>query len=101
MRFLLELIAGLLGHKRTYARYVKPFVGTGNGQTVPPRTRRLVKQMYGYRCLKCGSFKNVQVDHVTPRSWGGSNSITNLQTLCARCNRQKSNRSAADYRRRR
>ena len=99
MSFLLELLASLLGYRKLYFRYVKPLVG--NGQPVPPRTRTLVKQMYGYKCLKCGSMHNVQVDHVVPRSWGGSNSITNLQTLCARCNMQKGNSSAADYRRRR
>ena len=41
-----------------------------------------------YTCLCCGETnKNLlQVDHIKPRSIGGTNSPDNLQTLCGKCN---------------
>ena len=40
-------------------------------------------------CLKCGTDKQLEVDHIVPLSKGGSNIITNLQMLCKSCNRSK------------
>ena len=50
--------------------------------------RRLMKQVLerdGWRCQKCGSLENLQVHHKTKRSQQGSDSLENLETLCARC----------------
>lgn len=44
-----------------------------------------------WRCTKCGSFENLTVDHVVPKSLGGKDFLKNLQTLCASCNQQKAN----------
>ena len=52
-------------------------------------------------CQLCGVGRNdavLEVDHIVPRSKGGSNDPDNLQVLCARCNRGKSNRDDTDYR---
>ena len=65
---------------------------------VSPATRDAVFRAYGEQCLRCGSTTNVQIDHVIPKSWGGSHDFSNLQPLCGSCNRSKSNRNAADYR---
>lgn len=44
----------------------------------------------GRRCLRCGA-RGVKLtkDHVIPLAEGGSNSASNLQPLCARCNSSK------------
>lgn len=58
-----------------------------------------------YRCLACGRSAEgdgvvLHVDHITPRSKGGSDDDENLQTLCAECNLGKGNRSDRDLRER-
>jgi hypothetical protein len=53
------------------------------------------------RCQLCGAGPEsspLQVDHIVPRSQGGTNEIENLQVLCAVCNRGKSNRDDEDFR---
>ncbi len=47
---------------------------------------------YGNKCLWCDAKTALTVDHVVPLSQGGSNTIDNLQPLCARCNRAKYSR---------
>jgi hypothetical protein len=52
-----------------------------------------------WKCLSCGrSAKEdgvlLEVDHIIPRSKGGSDDITNLQTLCKKCNIGKSNKDS-------
>lgn len=57
----------------------------------------LLKQ-YGYRCLCCGASDVLLTpDHIVPLSRGGSNSIDNIQPLCAPCNGKKSTKTI-DYR---
>lgn len=56
-----------------------------------------VLNIFGNRCLKCGSTQNIQIDHVIPLSLGGEHSFSNIQPLCAICNNKKQNR-VADYR---
>ena len=55
----------------------------------------------GGRCELCGATKDdsrLEVDHIVPRSKGGSNERKNLQVLCDRCNRGKLNRDDTDFR---
>ena len=52
------------------------------------------------RCEACGVSSEVRalhVDHIVPRSCGGSNDLDNLQALCVTCNLQKGNRSQTDF----
>ena len=50
------------------------------------------------KCVLCGAAPEIDsdvrlhVDHIVPRSKGGSNEMSNLQVLCAECNLGKSNR---------
>src|SRR6201996_9058240 len=43
-------------------------------------------------CQYCGSRSNLTVDHVVPRSKGGSSNWENIVASCAPCNRGKGNR---------
>jgi 5-methylcytosine-specific restriction endonuclease McrA len=49
-----------------------------------------------YKCSICGRGKKdgvtLEVDHIIPVSKGGKTEMNNLQTLCDRCNRGKSNK---------
>lgn len=40
-------------------------------------------------CLLCGKNENLSVDHILPIHSGGTNDISNLQTLCKTCNSLK------------
>lgn len=53
---------------------------------------RELKARYGNRCLACGKAEGeitLVKDHVIPLSAGGSNEVTNIQPLCAKCNATK------------
>jgi 5-methylcytosine-specific restriction endonuclease McrA len=49
--------------------------------------RTQVLQRDGWRCQRCGSFINLQVHHIRPRSRLGDDTEANLITLCAKCHR--------------
>ena len=53
------------------------------------RKRHRVFARDGYRCINCGSSRNLTLDHVWPRAKGGTSDEGNLQTLCYRCNQLK------------
>ncbi|HII07587.1 MAG TPA: DEAD/DEAH box helicase family protein [Methanotrichaceae archaeon] len=58
---------------------------------VPPTDEEKIqiKERDGYKCLCCGSTNRLQVDHIYPKYWGGSNNPENLQTMCGKCNGRK------------
>ncbi|MFM1813111.1 MAG: hypothetical protein RLZZ336_2049 [Cyanobacteriota bacterium] len=59
-----------------------------------PLTRRNVFQRDGHRCQYCGSaHEALSIDHVMPRSRGGSDSWDNVTTACLPCNVRKGNRT--------
>ena len=56
-------------------------------------TRRAVFARDRWACQYCGSERHsLTVDHVIPRSKGGSSSWENIVTCCAPCNRRKGDR---------
>jgi hypothetical protein len=42
-------------------------------------------------CQCCGSYENLEYDHISPYSCGGNSDASNIQLLCQKCNRSKSN----------
>lgn len=65
-------------------------------QAVPGKRRKMsvekslaVFDRDGYRCLHCGTRKRLTVDHIRPIDCGGSDDMSNLQTLCHSCNSRK------------
>ena len=67
-------------------------------QLMTTSLREQIKQRDGYKCVCCGtSLKEephllLEIDHIIPVSKGGKTVPENLQTLCWRCNRSKSNK---------
>lgn len=59
--------------------------------SVPEPLRWAVWERDGFRCRKCGIRQFLTIDHIVPRSRGGSTTLDNLQTLCAGCNMEKGN----------
>ncbi|MFM1946326.1 MAG: hypothetical protein RL207_609 [Bacteroidota bacterium] len=54
-------------------------------------TKKIVFSRDGGSCKCCGSSTNLEYDHITPFSCGGSSEASNIQLLCMSCNRSKSN----------
>jgi len=56
---------------------------------IPDEVKVLVWQRDKGVCVRCGSNRNLEFDHIIPFSMGGSNTARNLQLLCETCNRAK------------
>jgi len=66
---------------------------SGLGLTLDASTKNKLLEDYNSRCVHCGKIltvENMQVDHILPRTQGGSDEILNLQPLCEDCNQGKS-----------
>ncbi|RJQ43606.1 MAG: HNH endonuclease [Gaiellales bacterium] len=55
-------------------------------------SRRAVLARDSHCCQYCGSRSHLTIDHVIPRSRGGSSSWDNIVTSCATCNARKGDR---------
>jgi 5-methylcytosine-specific restriction endonuclease McrA len=55
-------------------------------------TRRAVFARDDWTCQYCGARTGLTVDHVIPRSKGGSSDWSNIVACCAPCNRRKGDR---------
>ena len=59
------------------------------GQRAARSLRRNIFTLYGNRCFGCGSHRGLHLDHVLPRSKGGTAAFRNLQALCEACGQAK------------
>lgn len=62
---------------------------TPNWAGVPDFVREAIYERDGRACLNCGSADDLTLDHIWPRSLGGTDEVSNLQTLCRPCNSRK------------
>lgn len=69
------------------------FVVSGFSQSryISETTKKIVYTRDGGVCRCCGSSQDLEYDHITPYSCGGSSDASNIQLLCQKCNRSKSN----------
>jgi len=92
------LVKDWFNKRRSQAEFIKSRQDVGqNSETstrepIPEQVRNEVWRRDGGKCVRCGSVRNLEFDHMIPVSKGGSNTARNLQLLCETCNRQKSNR---------
>ncbi|MEA5550453.1 HNH endonuclease [Anabaena cylindrica UHCC 0172] len=63
---------------------------------VPPVNRREVLRRDHHSCQYCGTNKRLTLDHVIPRSKGGSHTWNNVVTACERCNSRKGDKAIAE-----
>ena len=60
--------------------------------------RSYLLEKFGRRCLYCGrQHMPFELDHVVPRSRGGSDRVSNLVLSCHDCNQRKGDRTAAEF----
>jgi hypothetical protein len=69
------------------------------------KNRIKLAERAGWSCGWCGQKtradmgwqNSATIEHVTPRSEGGSNKVTNLMSACARCNRLRGTQNAEEF----
>lgn len=54
-------------------------------------SEKTVFERDGFRCQICGDWHDLTIDHIYPKSLGGTTELNNLQTLCRKCNSRKGN----------
>ncbi len=61
-----------------------------NGDLKDIKLRDFIFQKYNYKCVYCGK-KGEEIEHIVPKSKGGTNSVKNLTLSCRECNIAKGN----------
>jgi 5-methylcytosine-specific restriction endonuclease McrA len=71
-----------------------------NGGTHTLQEWKDLKEQYSYMCVCCKKLEpsvTLTEDHIIPLTWGGRDSIDNIQPLCASCNARKGNRNNNNF----
>ena len=68
------------------------------GELAGYEVREYLLEKWRRTCAYCGA-KDVplEVEHIVPRSRGGSNRVSNLTLACTSCNQHKGNQTAAEF----
>lgn len=60
--------------------------------------REYLLEKWGRKCAYCGAENTpLEIEHIVPKSRGGSNRVSNLTLACTACNQNKGNMTAAEY----
>ncbi len=60
--------------------------------------REYLLEKWGRACTYCGATDTpLEIEHLTPKSRGGSNRVSNLALACHACNQAKNNKTAAEF----
>jgi hypothetical protein len=70
-------------------KYFLPHIFRLQRYTINKELREKVLKKCGFKCVSCGSNKNLTIDHIKPYSKGGETKEYNLQVLCKSCNSKK------------
>ena len=90
-------LESLAYEKRETEKAKQPKIEIYKKKPIPNKLRWEVWKKDNFTCLKCGSRDNLVADHIIPESKGGKMEISNLQTLCQKCNSKKGLKNM-DYR---
>lgn len=87
-----NLLRGTSGNKLS----MKDYDSSNQRRLMTPELREQIKQRDNYTCQLCGKYMpdevGLEIDHIIPVSKGGKTTPDNLQVLCSKCNRRKSNK---------
>ncbi|WP_276959237.1 RNA-guided endonuclease IscB [Allomeiothermus silvanus] len=68
------------------------------GELLGHEVREYLLEKWGRRCAYCGTEGvPLEVEHIVPRSRGGSDRVSNLTLACRACNQAKGNRTALEF----
>ena len=68
------------------------------GELLGYEVREYLLEKWGRRCVYCGK-ENVplEIEHIIPKSRGGTNRVSNLTLACHECNQKKGNLTAEEF----
>lgn len=78
--------------RHAHALMRAPDVDASKREGIPRAVKDEVWKKYAGKCAECGRAYMLEYDHIIPLSMGGSSTASNLQLLCADCNRSKGGR---------
>jgi len=73
-------------------------VGYQQGTLAGYEIREFLLEKWGRTCTYCGAKDaKLEIEHIQPRSKGGSNRVSNLCLACTHCNQRKGNQDIKDF----
>ncbi|WNK20865.1 RNA-guided endonuclease IscB [Halomonas piscis] len=73
-------------------------VGYQQGTLLGYEVREYLLEKWGRECAYCGATDTpLEIEHVEPRSRGGSNRVSNLSLACHACNQEKDRQALTDF----
>jgi len=68
------------------------------GELAGYKVREYLLEKWGRKCGYCGKTDiPLEIEHIVPRSKGGSDRVSNLTIACHECNHRKGNKTAAEF----